>query len=275
MKKFLGFNPQQYGDLYMCTVAARCLKRVVPDSHLTFIIASDYRECAPIFLDHPDIDRVHILSRSKDGLDEIDWKWIKDQKFDHIFNPMQDHDHSDPWWKKRHQALETAYMHRLPIDADDGKISLTRWFKPEVGLEKYVAISPWAAFYAGTTNPKAIPMHMIQRVVDWLIGNGWSVLQIGGPNEPVIEGAKQLSTDYFTSLRYVLGCRAMIMGDSGFNWLLSGYDFPVLGLYSEYYFGKDFIHNIQPINKNGVYLTGKTVADIGVEQVLESLKVML
>jgi ADP-heptose:LPS heptosyltransferase len=275
MKRFLGFNPNMYGDLYMMSVAARCLKRAVPDSHLTFVIAGDFRECAPIFLDSPHIDRVHILNKSRDGFDSVDMDWINSQRFAHVFNPMADHDHSTPWWQNRHQALEAAHMHGIPYDGDDGKITLTKWFKPTPGLEKFVAFSPWPSFHEGVNNPKAIPPAKAQEIVDAILGLGYGVLQVGGPTEPKLDNVAKLDTDYFTSVRNVLGCRAMVMGDSGFNWLLSGYDFPVVGLYSERYFGRDYIHNIQPINKNGRYLVGRTVSDIPAEWVIAGLRDIL
>lgn len=275
MKRFLGFNPNMYGDLYMMTVAARCLKRLVPDSHLTFVIAADFRECAPLFLDDPNIDRVHILDKPRDGFNQNDWNWINQQKFDHIFNPMADHDHSRPWFQFRHQALEAAHMHGIPYNGDDSKIRMTKWFKPTPGFENFIAFSPWPSFHEGTDNPKAIPIPMAQKIVDNLIKMGHNVLQIGGPTEPKLENTIKLNTDYFTSVRNVLGCRAMIMGDSGLNWLLSGYDFPVVGLYSERYFGKEYIKNIQPINPNGRYLVGGSVSDIPIESVVTSLKLLI
>ena len=275
MKRFLGLNPNMYGDLYMMTVAARCLKRAVPDSHLTFVIAGDFRECAPIFLDSPDIDRVHILDKPRDGFNENDWKWINSQSFTHIFNPMADHSHDTPWWQHRHQALEAAHMHGIPYGGDDGKIRLTKWFKPTTGFGDFIAFSPWPSFHEGVNNPKAIPPAKAQEIVDAIIGMGYKVLQVGGPTEPKLERVVKLDTDYFASVRNVLGCRAMVMGDSGLNWLLSGYDFPVVGLYSERYFGRDYIHNIQPINLNSHYLVGKTVSDISTESVLSAVKELI
>lgn len=275
MMRLCGFCPGQYGDLYMMTVAARCLKRAVPDSHLTFVISGDYRECAPLFIDCPDIDRIHILHKSNAGFDQCDIDWINEQKFHHVFNPMQDHDFSHPWWENRHQALEAAHMHNIPTNGDDGKIRLTKWFKPSIGFERHIALSPWPSFVEGPRNPKCIQPEMAQAIVDWILAAGWRVLQVGGPNEPQLVGADKPATDYFTSVRNALGCRAMIMGDSGMNWLLSGYDFPVLGLYSERYFGKEYIYNIQPKNPNAIYLTSKTIPEISLDSIFNSIRLLL
>ena len=274
MKRFCGFCPGQFGDLYMMTVAARCLKRVVPDSHLTFVIGNEFRECASLFINHPHIDRIHVLHKVRDGFDEVDLKWIADQRFDHVFNPMQDHDHSTPWYTQRNQSLEAAFMHHIPTEGDSGKIEMVKWFKEYSYFQQHVAFSPWPSFHEGTSNPKAIPPDMAQKIVDMILVRNLGVLQVGGPNEPQIKGALKLGTDYFESVRNVLGCKAMIMGDSGLNWLLSGYDFPVLGLYSTRHFG-EFLHNIQPINPNGLYLSAAKIDQISLDTIAKSIDTLL
>jgi ADP-heptose:LPS heptosyltransferase len=274
MRRYFGFTLNMFGDLYMNVVAARCLKRADPGCHLTFGIGADFRECAPLFLDNPWIDRVHITHKGRDGFDETDLKWIAAQRFDHVFSPMQDHPPGQPWHEKHVQSLEAAHMHGLPTTGDSGKIEMTRWFKPTAGLEDCVAISPWPSFHEGTRNPKCIVPEQAQAIADHILSLGLRVLQIGGPTEPKLEGAIKLDTDYFTSVRNVLGCKAMVMGDSGLNWLLSGYGFPVLGLYSERHFGQ-FVHNIQPINPRAIYLTGKKVPDIGLDKIAKSLTLLL
>lgn len=269
----MGFCPAQYGDLYMMTVAARCLKWVEPDCHLSFVIGSEFREAAPLFINQPHIDRIHVLHKPRDGFDEVDLKWIAEQRFDHVFNPMQDHPPGQPWHEKHNQSLEAAVMHGLPIVGDSGKIEMTRWFTTP-DFRDCVAINPWPSFHEGTRNPKCIVPEQAQAIVDYLISLGLRVLQIGGPAEPQLDGTLKLGTDYFNSVRNILGCKGMIMGDSGLNWLLSGYDFPVLGLYSERHFGS-FVHNIQPINPRGIYLTAKSVPEIELDKIHNSLTLLL
>lgn len=277
MRRYLGFNPQQYGDLYMATVAARCLKRHDPDSHLTFVIAADYRDCAPLFLDHPNIDRIHILNRGRDGFDAVDRAWIDDQKLFYAFNPMVDHDHSDPWWKRRIQTHEAAYMHGVPIPPDDdGKIRMTRWFKPTEDLGKYVAISPFPASYAGIKNGKSLSIERAQDIVDLLRNeHGYRVLQVGAKDEPTLKGVEKMDRSYFEAVKDVLGCRLFIGGDSGFTWLMSGYGFPTLALYSDSYYGKEFVKNIQPVNPNALYLSESNVNEISLDSIAKSLDTLL
>lgn len=276
MKKFLGFNPQQYGDLYMGTVAARYLKSLEPDGHLTFMIAGDYRECAPLFIDHPHIDRVHILDSPRDRLYQSDLDWIDEQHFILTFNPFSDHDHSRPWWKERRQTHEVAYMHRIPIiDDDNGKIHMAKWFKPTTGLGNHIAFAPFPGSYSAVIAPKTLSLETAQKIVDIIVSLGYKVLQIGSPSEPALIGADKRDTDYFTSVKNVLGCKCFVGGDSGFMWLMSGYNFPCLGLYSNGYYTPRFISAIQPINPNALYLDAPNVNEIELAKIEDGLKKLI
>ncbi len=115
---------------------------------------------------------------------------------------------------------------------------------------------------------------MAQWIVDMIRDKGHWVLQIGSPDEPKLDNCSKLDTDYFSSVRNVLGCKGMIMGDSGLNWLLSGYDFPVLGLYSQRYFG-EFLRNIQPLNPNGIYLDAPKISEIPLDLIAQNLDTLL
>lgn len=279
INKFLGFFPALYGDIAMSTVCARVLKTKIPDCHLTFIIGNDFKEIAPVFKNQLYIDEIYITHKNKDGFDEEDVKWIVEQKFDGIFNPMADHNHfsSSPWWTKRIQTLEACHMHGLiPDDPNEiGKIQLIKWFDTNNDLKDFVAIAPFPAWYAGLNNDKALNIERAQEIVNFVLSLGYKVLQVGHPDEPNLEGAIKLKTDYFTSLKNVLSCKMMIMGDSGLNWVLSGYDFPVLGLYSNKYYTPQFVKNIQPINPNGVYLSAPNVNNIPMESIKENIERML
>lgn len=277
MKRFLGMNGGQYGDLYLGTVAARCLKAAEPDSHLTYVISADYAECTPVFIDHPHIDRIHVLHKPRDGFDQVDLDWIAGQGFTHVFNPMQDHDHARPWWRERNQPLESAHMHGISTGADAGKIEMTRWFKPIVDpdLGPCVALAPFPAFYAGVTNDKAFPMRLAEEVVRYVRSKHLAVLQVGAPNEPQVEGAIKLNESYFTTVRTLLGCRAFIGGDSGLMWLMSGYDFPCLGLYGARYYSSQFVHHIQPLNDRAVYLHREHMTDFTIDDLIPAIDQLL
>lgn len=274
MNRYLGFTPGRYGDIFMGTVAARCLKASDPTCHLTFVIGSDYHEAAPLFINHPHIDRIHVL-HGKDDFDEVDHAWIATQGFTHIFNPKQDHDHSRPWWRERHQTLETAHMYGIPIPAgESGKITMERWFEIRTQWPNTIALAPFPAWYAGPNNLKALSPTRAQEIVDYIKGKGLNVLQVGAPGEPSLRDTIHQSTPYLHSVMNVLRCRAFICGDSGLNWLMSGYNHPVLGLYGDSYYGGQCV-NIQPINPNAIYLSAPTVAEIPMDRIKVSIDTLL
>jgi ADP-heptose:LPS heptosyltransferase len=274
MKKIGGMHLGLYGDIAMSTFCAEVIKKHHPDSVYTAFVGKSYKEIAPLLLNHASIDSIHICDSPKDAFSEKDLEWIAQNKFDAVFNPMQDHDHSYPWWMYRHQVLETAFMHGIPIDGEIGKINLNRWFDAKDN-SSYIAFAPFPAFYAGLENNKALKIARAQEIVDLINSLGYKVLQVGHPNEPTLEWTYKCNTDYFGSVKEILGCKMMIMGDSGLNWVLSGYDFPLIGLYSNDYYGLDYIKNIQPINKNAIYLSERNLNEIPIDSIEKSIKTLL
>lgn len=278
MYRFCGLPAQQYGDLVMNTFAARVLKQKYPNSEYTILIANDYKDCAPLFLNHPHIDKIHILDKKRDGLNEIDQNWVKNQSFDMFFPPMKDHNHSDPWFLKRHQVSEVCYMHGIVSDKEcnklDNKLFLNKWFDLNTSFSDYIAFSPFSGFY-NPNNDKISTIEKAQKIVDNLIDKGLKVLQIGAFNEPKLFGSIQLECDYFTSIKNMLSCKFLICGDSGCCWYSSAYDFPTLGLYSNKYYTKDYLKNIQPINKNAIYLDSDNVNNIEDQDIFAAIDKMI
>lgn len=278
---FCGFNSLQFGDLVINTFAARILKQKYPESKLTFVINKDYKDIAPLFINHPYIDYIKILDKNRDGFNQVDKDWVKNQDFDLVFNPMQDHDHSDPWFLKRHQAAEVCYMHKLATEQEcekfDNKLYLNKWFDtPEFWVYDSVSLKdsgfvvnkkPTVALqaFAGSYNPKNDKMLTIEKaqsIVDYLIKLGFNVLQLGIESEPKLFNTYRFNTDYFNSVKNMLGCKFLITTDSAMSWISSAYEFPTIGLYSNSYYGKEFVKNIQPINPNAEYLDADNVNNI-------------
>lgn len=276
MLKFCGIHPLRYGDIVMNLVSAKILKEQYPDSHFTLVINNNYKDIAPIFIDNPYIDRIHILHKDKDGFDEIDLEWVKNQAFDHVFNPMADHDHSKPWFLFRHQTLETAFVHEI-ISQDDinrnvynPQIELTKWFDVGKDLNNFVAFMPFAGQY-DPNNSKRLLANRAQIIVDYIRDYGFNVLQLGGKDDPKLQGSLFFNTNYFESVKNMLGCKFLITTDSGLNWVASGYQFPTIGLYSNEYYGKEYIKNIQPINSNATYLDDNNVNHIDINLVFNTI----
>lgn len=261
MNRYLGFNGHRYGDLFISLTACRTLKRNDPGCHLTLVINGNYRNAAPLFLDQDCIDRIHVTHSPIGGFDAEDLKWIGEQRFTHVFDPMADHNHAVPWWWYRNQPQEMCLMHGLREHADEtGKLSLHRWFEPTKDLHGFVALQAFAG--SNEVNTKQLTPKRAQEIVDLIIARGYGVLQMGPFSEPQLHGTITIESDFFAAVKNLLGCRALITTDSGFSWAASCYDHPTLGLYSHAYYGKEHVGAIQPLNPNATYFDAANVNEI-------------
>lgn len=271
--KAIGFNMQQRGDLIMNTVAAQSLIELYPYCHLTFGIAKPYEDMLPLFLNHPYIHDIHVWD-SDDGLNKNDLDYINFIKYDKVFDPMPKHTY-DLWFLNnlvKSQADEVCLMHKLPI-LKKPQCFLNKWFEcPD--LKKYIAFFPFAGFY-NKNNTKRLSEIKAQSIVNDLTKLGYSVIQLGGSNEPKLENVIKLNTSYFESVKILLGCKFALGTDSGFAWLCSAYNFPLIGLYSSAYYKYEninYISKIQPINLNAIYLDEENVNDIPNETIMNKVK---
>lgn len=276
MNRYTGFSAHRYGDIFMNLAAWHTIKRLDPDAHVTLLLNGNYRSAAPLFLDQPDIDSIHITHSPIGDFDKVDLEWLRKGGFHTTFSLMQDHDHSRPWFLNRNQPQEVCYMHGLPV-LDDGKLRLNRWFghnENSKDLGKFVALQAFAGSY-DPANTKMLSPKRAQEIVNLILARGYQVLQLGLPTEYRLDKTLFIDTDFFGAVRNLLGCRALVTTDSGFNWAASCYDHPTLGLYSNAYYGKERVGAIQPINPNAIYLDAANINDIPIHMIDAALTTLL
>lgn len=281
MNRYTGLSAHRYGDIFMNLVAWRTVKRLDPDAHVTLLLNGNYRSAAPLFLDQPDIDSIHITHSPIGDFDKVDLEWLSKGRFAWVYSLMADHNHSDPWWLHRNQPQEICYMHQIPAPPDEtGKLHLNRWFEPSKGLTKWVALQAFAGSY-DPLNTKMLSIQRAQEIVDLIRARGFEVLQLGIPSEPKLNHTTRIDNDFFGAVKDLLGCRALVTTDSGFNWAASCYDHPTLGLYSHEYYdmgphgGENRVHTIQPLNPNAIYLSARGINDIRLESIDRNLAKLL
>lgn len=273
--RFYALNQGQAGDLVINTVAARLFKKVLPNDTLIMNVNKRYIDLVPLFLNHPHIDGVHIWD-GYDKFSEIDMKWKNSLRDGVIMNPMPPHSRND-WYLHYHQAEECCYQNGLLItDLLNGDFSchLNPWFDiPH--FSKHIAFAPFAGFY-NKGNKKKLTTENAQKIANMIVDMGYVPLQIGGPDEPLLDGCElPLDKTFFGSVKYMLGCKALITTDTFTSWAASAYKFPTLGLYSNEYYGKEYVKNIQPINPLALYLDNVNVNDISLDLIRETLKLLL
>jgi len=266
--KAIGFNIGQRGDICMNTVVARQFKIQFPNSHLTLGIGPQYADMIQLFNQHQSIDDTHVYKSYDRWPSQEDIFYLKNKKFDIVFPGLPQHT-SDRWWQQYHQTEEACLMNGLekPINKE---CNLNKYF--ETGyIKKYIAFAPFAGFY-NKNNTKTLTLENAQRIVDLVLKLGYAVIQLGGIDEPKLQNTVFLNSDYFNSVRLMLSCEFLIHTDTGIGWIASAYKFPCIGLYSNYYYSKSYVKNIQPINNNAIYIDNFNVNDIDLEEIRIAIK---
>ena len=261
--KAIGFNLGQRGDICMNTVVARQFKIQFPNYHLTLGIGHQYDDMAQLFNYHHSIDSVHIYETYDEWPSQKDLSYLNGEEFDIVFHGLPKHT-SEKWWQQYHQTEEACLMNGLkkPINK---KCNLNKYF--ETGnLKKYIAFAPFAGFY-NKNNTKTLTLENAEKIVDLASKLGYTVIQLGGNDEPKLKNSIFLNSDYFNSVKLMLSCEFLIHTDTGIGWIASSYNFPCIGLYSNCYYSGLYVKNIQPINDNAIYIDNYNVNDINLEEI--------
>lgn len=259
--KIIGFNQGQIGDLAINMVPCRAIKLKYPNSHLVFSINKKYESAAPIFFNNPLIDEIKIWDGYDDWPTEQDKKWISENKFDLFFNPMPQV--TDPeWFLKRHHTEETCLMHNL-VPPNNLQINFTKYFDIYEKYKNCVAISAFTSVGA----QRDIPYDIAEKIVNYLHTLGIETIQLGLPNHPKLPTTYSIpGGTIFEDVKIALSCKFLITADTGLNYLMSGYEHKVLGLYCySCYPKRPPIKNRIPWNKNAIYLEDKNISDIPME----------
>lgn len=265
--KAIGFLAGQFGDVMMGMAAFKSFRTLYPDVHFTLGVGNRYGGIAPLFREQPGIDAVHIWdSYGTEWPNAKDKAYIKDEKFDIIFNGMAPH--RDPnWFLRRHQTAEVCHMLGLP-ESPDRQITLQRWFNLIPAYKDCVAISGFTSF----GRSKSISKEKLIRIVWRIRGLGFVPVQLAGPDDPSLDGVRVVREDYFEAVRIMLSCRLLVAADTGMNWVASAYNHPTVGLMSwGFYPMCSNSRNWQPENRNAVYLEAEHADNIPDEDIYRTL----
>ncbi len=264
----IGFAQFQRGDLAIMTVAARAFKEQFPDSHLTLGINKQGGDMIDLFRFHKYYEDIHVYSGYDNWPDEIDKEYLYNAKFDRIYSAMPKRDNESNWWMTEHQCLNACSVYGLKAPSSL-QCSLTQWFDTP-DYKKFIAFAPFGA-WPNYPNNKSLSITRAQEIVNFILAQGFELLQLGHPDEPKLEGTVKKSLTYFENIRSMLGTRCLVTIDSGVNWVGSSYSFPTLGLYSNAYYSPKYICNIQPYNPNAIYLDAPNVNDVDIELIKEKI----
>lgn len=272
MKRVLGFNHGQYGDVLLSLPTIRSLKRREPDTHFTVHVNQRYRDVIPVLLWSEDIDGVQ-LSESYDNWPSArDAENLRRGRYDEVYHPMTPH-RDDRWWQSRKQTDEVAHMHGLPAN-DSTQIHLACPYP--IKPVRSVAISPIGG---GGAPHKSLDSAQYQQLVDYLRDSlGYDLIyQLTPPGweGETPRGVRPTNSTYEQSVLTALAADLYIGTDTGMTWCLSAFQKPTVGLYSHAYYGPEFVRNIQPTNPRAVYLSADSLHQIALDSIAQSIDTVL
>jgi len=290
MIKIWGTAFSLIGDLVMSLPQLVYYKNKYKDIYVNFVIHRKISYCAPLFFNHPLIDKIHI-SGGWSSFDENDYSIaskcdIVTTKIDHnkkiIFN--RTHPEREDWYNIRSCIDENALM--SGINDLDAKLSknekiplLIKWFDAGFELEqkkgaytydkvdpdnlnytlsKSIAIWPFAGYgRSKNRNPSEDWWYnLIKKFTD----NKINVYHFGYFKEPILSNDKNFyhkltNLDFFTQVKISLGAKFSLGTDSGSMWVLSSYSHPTITLITNWCKNhNDNFDAFLPINKEGEYI---------------------
>jgi hypothetical protein len=265
MVKALGFNQGQIGDLVMQVVLCKQFKRNHPNSHITFSVNKKYENCKDLFKKNKHIDEIKIWDGYDDFPKETDIDFLKkkSKNYDYIFDPMSCHK-DNQWYTKTHHIQAFSNNHGLG-KIKDLKIDLEQWFDLNPKYKDCVCITA----FSSAEGVRDIPKDFANKIIEHIHSLGFKTIQLG------LKTHQRLNTTYgpiggtvMEDVIVALSCKMLLTTDTGMNWIMSGYNQNVLGLYSNCSYPIPApLYNRTPINPNGLYLEADRVENINLQMI--------
>lgn len=269
--KAIGFNQGQIGDLAMCLIPCRSLKEQYPEIKITFGINKKYESVSPIFLKNHLIDNIHIWENYDNWPSLNDKNYLLNNNFDLIFNPMPQMKH-ELWYLSHHHTEETCFMHGLK-PPKNLQINLTPWFEKDLKYKNCVALTCFSS--AGSV--RDIPKEVANKIIDYIHSLGMETIQLGTSVHPKLNTTyPPINGSIFEDVKTAYSCKFLITADTGMNWIMSGYQSKVIGLYafSSYPFLAP-LKNRAPINPNAIYLISDYIQNIDEKLIQKSILTLI
>lgn len=237
------------GDLIMGLPILEYYEKKYPNSYKFWTIQKKCSQSAPLYFNHPLIDRIKITDKwsefgdyDKALIEECD---IKERPS----TSGWPHSSSD-WYNKVSCVQETAFVAGIPdlldvLDEEQLKPKLYKWFDvgepivtstysraPNQSQEQYfnnIAIWPFAGSPGRSPSPA-----WWGSLIDKLISNGYTVSHYGMPWDPKLSHKHGYKIyphlSYFEQVKAALASRLTIGTDSGAMWVMGAYSHPAINL---------------------------------------------
>ena len=306
MIKIWGTSFSLIGDLVMSLPQLKYFKKKYQKTYINFVIHKKISYCAPLFYNHPDIDKI-IISGKWSSFSSEDYKIASEcdvvtTKLDHKNQIILDRKHEDKFWYNQRSCIEeTALMSGISdlykVLSDKEKIpQLTKWF--DVGFEdeqkkaaytydkvdskrnkilsKSLAIWPFAGY--GRSKNRNPSEEWWGRLVSKLASTSINVYHFGYFKEPELSENKKYyhnltNYDFFNQIKISLGTKLALGTDSGSMWVLSAYNHPIIVLGTNWYddHTKNLKATIPPIVEGECIFKENNFSDLSVDEVYKKI----
>ena len=306
MMKIWGTSFGLIGDLIMSLPQLTYFEKKYPGSYKYFGIHQKISQCAPLFFNHPLIDKIHI-SGEWSTFNENDYSIaskcdVVTTKINHSHKKILDRIHPDreDWYNVRSCIQENALMSGISdldveIDKSQQIPYLIKWF--DVGFEveqkkgaytfekvqsinlnytlsNSIAIWPFAGY--GRSKNRNPNEEWWTKLIKKFTDNKINVYHFGYFKEPNLSDNTNLyhkltDLDFFSQIKISLGAKASLGTDSGSMWVLSAYSHPTITLLTNW--SKNHNENFTaflPINNNGDHIFKENgFTDLSIDEVYE------
>ena len=279
--KIWGVSFSLIGDLIVGLPQLTYFEKKYPGSYKYWGIHKKMSHAAPLFYNHPLIDRIKITDKWGE-FGEYDYELasqcdITTRDIDHQRKTLLNAKPED-YWYNRHDIIEQiARMSGISdirdvLTEEELRPKLYKWFDAD-----FDAIEKNEGYTKARTNSGKIPNKSIviwpfsgynhwpsrspspqwwNVLVDTLIGNGFTIFHCGWLEEPHVsnlEGYNRcVDLSFFEQVKISLATNLAIGADSGSMWTLGAYSFPAIHLMTNWRDGhvKNF-SAMNPVNING------------------------
>lgn len=278
--KIWGVRNGWIGDSIMALPVLNYLEAQYPDSYKFWVLWKKYAQAAPIYFNHPLIDRI-VVVENENQITEQERPLLESCQVQ--INTAPTHPGPEDWYNHYSCCEETFRMAGFEVEkfrqlpAEQKKPRLYRYFDCE-RFSNTIAIWPFAGYnkWSGRSPSPTWWKNMVSQ----LLQSGFKILHCGyWDEESLSEHAnykKMTLFSFFEQIQWTLGTDLCIDTDSGSSWVVGAYGHPQINLYTNHFpnHHQNF-HALAPENSRGqkVDLFAQGGCDnIQPEKVLEAVR---
>lgn len=292
--KIFGFRSDLIGDTCMALPLLNYFEKLCPNSYKIWHILGKCHQAAPLWLNHPLIEKIKI-SKNLESYDEEDYELMS--KCDIVINTRPQHKIPD-WYNYFNCVEETIQMAGIDLNhfnqvltKEEQKPRLYRYFSvgeinenhagycknelTENKQNKTISIKPFCGYGRGFNRcpSEAWWKDLINNIIDL----GFKVNHYGFINEPILSNRAEYKNltqlSFFDQIKSSLDSLITIGSDCGFMWINGAFSHKAIHLITNWQINhKKNLMSLCPANDNSIDLFYEFGSQPNQEEVLNRLK---